>query len=128
MQENIPPKVTAALKRAAQKLIYLRFLCSNAIALIPGRGKKNRKKKEKEKCLRWSLILDETGKALFFFFSEALRWGLAGTVWPGMWIYNLLLLGYYAGQCSYFSAPDPKALGPSNSVFETSLGIQEFRG
>lgn len=30
-----PPKVTAALKRAAGELIYLRFLCSNAIALIP---------------------------------------------------------------------------------------------
>lgn len=46
------------------------------------------------------------------FFSEALRWGLAGTAWPGMWIYNLLLLRYYAGQCSYFSAPDPKPSAP----------------
>lgn len=45
---------------------------------------------------------------LFFFFSEAFRWGLAGTAWPGMWIYSLLLLGYYAGQCSNFSAPGPK--------------------
>lgn len=68
------------------------------------------------------------------FFSEALRWGLAGTAWPGMWIYNLLLLGYYAGQCSYFSAPDPKPSAPlivflrhrwesKSSVGESKLSI-----
>lgn len=45
-------------------------------------------------------------------FSEALRWGLAGTASPGMWIYSLLLLGYYAGQCSHFSAPGPKPSAP----------------
>lgn len=40
-RKTFPPKVTAALKQAAEELIYLRFLCSNAIALIPGReGKK----------------------------------------------------------------------------------------
>lgn len=48
----------------------------------------------------------------FLFFSEALRWGLAQTAWPGMWICSLLLLSYHPGQCSYFSAPSPNPSAP----------------